>query len=130
MNSSERFKIVMDILDKSDFGNCFFYHMMFEKLKDDELFDNNKVNSVLQTIKEYENRIENNPNKFPEKIMRYLRQRRGLDEFDITKDQDINTLSQDEAFSEVCNWNGLLGGYDYNIKGWIKDIYNVQLGES
>jgi len=65
-------------------------------------------------------------NKYPEYIMKKLRQRRGLEEDDVKEDQDINTLSPSEAFDEVCNWEGLIN-YGSTIKGWINDIYGVRI---
>ena len=65
-------------------------------------------------------------NKYPEYIMRKLRQRRGLEEDDTSEDSDIGTLSPSEAFDEVCNWEGLIG-YSSTIKRWIEDIYGVEI---
>ena len=65
-------------------------------------------------------------NKYPEYIMKNLRQRRGLEEDDVKEDQDINTLSPSEAFDEVCNWEGLIN-YGGIIKGWVNDIYGVKI---
>lgn len=65
-------------------------------------------------------------NKFPEYIMKYLRQRRGLEEDDCSEDNEINSYSSDEALEEVCNWEGLIG-YASTIKRWIEDIYGVVL---
>ena len=65
-------------------------------------------------------------NKFPENIMRYLRQRKGLEPDDTTCDNEINTLTPNEAFEEVLEWNGLIG-YAYKIKRWIEDIYGIDL---
>lgn len=31
------------------------------------------------------------------------------------------------VFSEVLIWNGLLGGWDSQIKDWVKDIYKIDL---
>ena len=59
---------------------------------------------------------------YPEYIMEYLRQRRGLDESETSADADIMSMSPDEAFDEVCNWNGLIG-YGSSIRDWISDIY-------
>jgi hypothetical protein len=66
-------------------------------------------------------------NKYPENIMKYLRLREGLEADDTSLDEDLNILSSKEAFREVCRWNGLLGGWDDTIKGWIKNIYGIDL---
>lgn len=65
-------------------------------------------------------------NEYPEHILKILRQRRGLDENDKTEDKDLNMLSQNEVFSEVCEWDGLCG-YAYKIKIWIDDIYKIDI---
>ena len=65
-------------------------------------------------------------NKYPENIMGYLRQRKGLEPDDTTRDNEINTLTPNEAFEEVLEWDGLIG-YAYIIKRWIEDIYGIDL---
>lgn len=37
-------------------------------------------------------------------------------------------MTKDEAFERVCNWNGLIN-YHNTIKGWVEDIYNIELDE-
>lgn len=66
-------------------------------------------------------------NKYPEYVMTYLRARRGLEPNDTSEDDAINAMSVSEALSEVMAWNGLLGGWAGQIKGWIKDIYGIDL---
>lgn len=65
-------------------------------------------------------------NKYPENIMRYLRQRKGLELNDTTCDDEINLMTPNEAFEEVLGWDGLIG-YAYIIKRWIEDIYGIDL---
>ena len=60
--------------------------------------------------------------------MGYLRQRLGLEADDTSVDTSINTMSRDDAFSEVLEWDGLIR-YDTRIKSWIRDIYGVDLDE-
>lgn len=67
--------------------------------------------------------------KYPEYIMKYLRQRKGLEEDDTSSDDRLNNMSRNEVFKEVLNWNGLLGNWDIDIKAWIKDIYGIDLDE-
>jgi hypothetical protein len=67
-------------------------------------------------------------NKYPEYIMKKLRQREGLEEDDTSKDNELNQLSPSTAFSEVCDWEGLQG-YASTIKGWIEDIYNINIDD-
>lgn len=64
---------------------------------------------------------------YPEYIMRYLRQRDGLEEDDTSQDVRLNRLTKDDVFSEVIWWHGLIGGWPALIKRWIKDIYGVDL---
>lgn len=124
MTSTERFKTVMNILDNNDLANCSRNHTLFEKLKDDELTDNDKVSAMVDAIRGVEKRTENNPNKYPEYIMAKLRQRRGLEPYDTTKDGLLNSFTPSEAFSEVLSWEGLYK-YDYTIKTWIRDIFQI-----
>lgn len=64
--------------------------------------------------------------KYPEHIMKDLRERLGLEPDDTSKDAVINTYSPNEAFAEILNWNGLLG-YDETIKNWLRDIYGIDV---
>ncbi len=128
MNSTERFKFVMDICEQYDISNCSRTHTLFDDLREDELYDRIKIESIITIIRGIEEREEKNPNKYPEYIMSKLRQRRGLEKYDTSKDADINSMSADEVFGEICIWDGLLGGYDYTIKRWINDIYGIKLG--
>ena len=126
MDRTDRFKKVMDILDKNDLSNCCKSHMIFDQLKDEELDDEEKIKEVADIIRAYEDRVENNPSKYPEYIMAYLRQRRGLSEYDASKDEKLSNMQPSEVFAEVCNWNGLVN-YDTTIKDWIKDIYGIEI---
>jgi len=65
-------------------------------------------------------------NKYPESIMRRLRERQDLEPNDTSMDEEFNNYSPDTAFEEVCNWEGLIN-WSSTIKGWIKDIYGVEL---
>lgn len=67
-------------------------------------------------------------NKYPENIMICIRQRFDMSGSDTSKDDIINEMTPDEVFEEVCEWHGLIG-YDYTIKSWIRDIYNIDLDE-
>lgn len=66
--------------------------------------------------------------KYPEYIMKMLRQRLGLDEDDTSRDTELNTYSPSEAFEEVCNWEGLIN-YASTIKHWIEGIYGFDIDE-
>ena len=67
--------------------------------------------------------------RYPEGIIRYLRQRKGLDADDTHLDEHFQSMSPSHVFSWVLEWNGLLVGWDFTIKGWIKDIYGIDLDE-
>lgn len=64
--------------------------------------------------------------RYPEYIMRKLRQRRDLEPDDKSEDKDINLMSPNEAFNEVCTWEGLIN-YGSTIREWVSDIYNIEL---
>lgn len=63
--------------------------------------------------------------EYPEYIKKYVKQRLELDD---TKESDdyVNTLTPNEVFKHVLEWNGICN-YDETIKIWIKDIFGVSL---
>jgi hypothetical protein len=67
--------------------------------------------------------------KYPAYIIGYVRGNLGLDLNDDSMDDKILRMSPDQVFKRVVEWNGLLGGYDYTIKGWIKSVYGIEIGE-
>lgn len=67
--------------------------------------------------------------RYPEYIIRYLRQRKGLDVDDTSHDEQLHAMSPSDVFAETLEWNGLLGGWDYQIKDWIKGIYGIDIDE-
>ena len=125
MTREERVKRYMEILDKSERGNSSRNWSILDRLTDTELFDETKVMGCISIIDRCDMRLENNPNKYPENIMMCVRQRLGLDEYDDSRDVEINKMSANEVFEHVCNWNGLLG-YADTIKAWIEGIYKVE----
>lgn len=80
----------------------------------------------IESIESSDARLENNPGKYPERIMRDVRAGLWLDEYDDSRDAEINAMSPDEVFDSVCEWNGLVH-YSGIIKSWIKDIYRIDL---
>ena len=64
--------------------------------------------------------------KYPEYIMQYVRLNLGLKGNDTSKDELINNMTKKEVLDRVCNWNGLID-YGGQVKGWIEDIYDVEL---
>lgn len=67
-------------------------------------------------------------NKYPDYILRRLRLREDLDDNDTSMDEQFNNYSPDKVFSEVCEWEGLIG-WSGRLKGWIEVIYNVNLDD-
>lgn len=65
--------------------------------------------------------------RYPEYIIRYLRQRKGLGVDDTSLDEQLHAMSPSDVFAETLEWNGLFGGWDYQSKGWITGIYGIDL---
>jgi len=68
-------------------------------------------------------------NKYPDYIMRKLRQRRWLEPNDISSDEILNNFSPQQAFKEVLSWEGLIN-WDETIKLWINDIYSINIDDN
>lgn len=66
--------------------------------------------------------------KYSESIMSRCRQRRGLEEDDISHNSEIETWSAGKLFRECLEWEGVIG-YDILIRNWIEEIYGVKLVE-
>lgn len=124
--AKNEFKVVYDFCMKNRLG---YSSLIVGELEKIDLNNEIEVNKALENIREYEDRIDNNPNRFSESTMMQLRQRRGLDKWDVSEDSEINSMSNSKVFEDLCGWNGLLGGWDDTIKSWIKDIYNIDLNE-
>lgn len=67
-------------------------------------------------------------NKYSERIMKLLRQRINLEPDDTSRDEELNTYSAREAFTECCEWEGLIG-YSYNLLSWVEYCYGIKLSE-
>ena len=63
-------------------------------------------------------------NRYPENIMRILRQRLDLDPKCNFRDREINIMTPNEAFEAILEWHGIIG-YGSRIRGWIEDIYDL-----
>ena len=50
----------------------------------------------------------------------------GLEKDDVSMDEEILNMSKSEVFKGVVNWRGLVG-YEDTLKGWVLDIYGVDL---
>lgn len=68
------------------------------------------------------------PNKYPENIMKILREKKGLEDSDTKLDKEINKMAPAKAFEEVLKWHGFYS-WDKTIMTWIKGIFNVDLKE-
>lgn len=81
-----------------------------------------------QEDKFYNSNVSTSQNKYSDEIMRIVRQRLGLNAFDTSKDSLINEMDKGEIFDHVCKWEGFVG-YSDTIKGWVLDIYGVDLDD-
>lgn len=86
-----------------------------------------KTNAIIDEIKTYEKHTNGNKNIYPDNIMRNVRQNLGLDELDISRDNEIMSMAKQDVFNRYCEWNGLLGGYGYSLLNVIEDIYDINL---
>lgn len=129
MAKGARISKYMEILEEYDEVNSSWNWGILDELSDEELLDKNKVAEKINIIRKHQTRLKNNPNKYPENVMEYVRQRWGLEKYDTSRDEEINQLSPDEIFNYVCDWNGLVG-YAYTIKTWIADIYGIDLEQN
>ena len=66
--------------------------------------------------------------KYPENIMRAVRENLGLEFYDTSRDEEIECMSKNEVFNSVCEWEGFIN-YSDTIIRWIKQIYGVDLNE-
>lgn len=69
-----------------------------------------------------------NANKYPENIMRRLRQRLDLKPNDTSRDDELNLYSAKEAFEECCEWEGLIG-YAHTLLSWMEYCFGINLNE-
>lgn len=65
-------------------------------------------------------------NMYPEYIMQKVRQHLGLEEYDTSRDDEINNMTHDSVFSHCLEWEGIIG-YVYMIRDLVRDIYWVTL---
>ena len=61
-----------------------------------------------------------------EKYIKILAEIRDMDTNDPKLIAEFNTMSANEIFEMVCNYEGLIH-YADTIKGWIEDIYGIDL---
>ncbi len=92
---------------------------------DNEITSGGEGMATEADVIELNRRIQPAP-AYPDYIMQRVRQHLGLEEYDTSRDEEINNMSHNEVFKHVLEWEGIIG-YDYAIHGWIKDIYGVDL---
>lgn len=126
MIRQERVSKYMEIADRYEIGNSSIAWGELDKLSDDDLFNEEKVLLSVNAIQAYYANLEEQTTSFPENIMATIRQYLGLDRLDRSKDEEINAYTPEEAFDIVVNYEGFIG-YTETIKGWIRDIYKVEL---
>lgn len=61
-----------------------------------------------------------------EYLLRTLRAWLGYAENDNSHDDEIAVMTKNEQFAAVLSYEGIIG-YGTTIRGWIKDIYGVDL---
>ncbi len=81
----------------------------------------------MEKQKAYENQAEGNESLYPENIMRAVRQNLGLDEMDISHDDEIMSMPKRDVLNRYCEWNGLIDGYGYRLLNVVEGIYGVSL---
>lgn len=64
--------------------------------------------------------------KYPEYIMRYVRERLDLEPDDTSKDEEINMMTPTEVFTEWLEWQGIIG-YSDTILQAVEDIFDIEL---
>lgn len=66
---------------------------------------------------------------YPEYILKKLRLSFGYDENDTFHDEWFNTISKRQVFQCILEWEGLIGGWDGIIFGYIESIYGINLND-
>lgn len=124
MTFQERVNITKQILEENNLSVCTLNIKQFDKVSELQLIAGAK--DIVEKIKRYEEYIDSDKMKYPEHIMRCVRQNLGLDEMDVSRDLEIYSMSRKEVLNAVCTWNGLVG-YGYTVAGWIEDIWQTEL---
>lgn len=126
MTRTDRVRRYIEILRAHDLGNNSINWEILDELTDEELYDDAAISKRIAIIERCDARLENSPNKYPERIMQNVRGSLGLPEYDDSRDAEINNMSPDEVFNNVCIWNGLIN-FGGTIKSWVMDIYGIDL---
>lgn len=95
-------------------------------------FSSTEYNALMQQLgrtdsSDIEQTTEQPQPRYPDHIMAKVRQKLGLeDEYDTSKDAQINDMSKDEIFKACLEWEGIIG-YDCAIRSWVEEIFDVKL---
>lgn len=65
-------------------------------------------------------------NKYPQYIVRTVRECLGLDEEDSSRDNIINRMSPSEVFRRCLEWEGIIG-YNMRIISLIEDCWGIKI---
>ena len=65
--------------------------------------------------------------KYPKHIMEDVKEYKGINNEPCT-DADIEMMTRTEVFEAVTECDGLIG-YVHKIKGWVRDIFGVDLDD-
>lgn len=64
--------------------------------------------------------------KYPEYIMRNLRERLGVNSKDTSQDEEIMSMSKETVLDEYLNYEGIIG-YGGQIKDLVEMIWGIEL---
>lgn len=73
-----------------------------------------------------ENKFSRHEVQVPEHIMEIMRQRRYLDEYDESEDEEILKMSGEEFLNEWLEWEGICG-YTSELLSVIEMAYGIDL---
>lgn len=105
-----------------------FYKRIYEKHFQNVDFTNSDNKIVDDLPKEYSMYLMNSNNRYPESIIKILREDEGLNQYDFSKDEELNKLTPNEVFEKVMIWNGLYEEM-YVIKEWVEGTYGLKLDD-
>jgi len=63
---------------------------------------------------------------YPDNIMQMVRQHLGLEEYDTSRDAEINSMTHVSVFAHCLEWEGIIG-YEIKVLSWVRSIYGVDL---
>ncbi len=102
--------------------------LMIDEAGDHGDFDDAEYRKLMQDLGRGEaDLVEVVSPKYLHHIMGRVRQHIGLDEFDTSRDEEINSMSHNAVLDHCLEWEGIIG-YGGIVRGWIESIYGVSLG--